>query len=324
MTQLFLRNKEMKSVFQLLGEHENDISYSVAWGLSQCPSFLSVFLSNAIQWVGSIDEVEIRMQHYDKGKGFTDIEIQLQDEFHLIIEAKRGWNLPSDAQLQKYATRDYFIKSSCPIKRLIVLSECSKDYAEHRLPKSVNGIQVDILSWKDIYQYSKTAYSNSTHAGKRLLLELNTYLGGLMTMQKLDSNLVYVVSIGSGFPKGWSISWRDIIRVRSRYFHPVGGNGWVKEPPNYIAFRYDGKLQSIHHIENYEIITNPSLFFSEAPVETWEPSFLYHLGPAFAPKNEVKTGSIYPNGRVWCMLDTLFTCNTLSEARDLTKQRLGN
>lgn len=324
MSKLLLRNREIKSVFQLLGEHENDISYSVAWGLAQCSSFLKVFLLNAIQWDGNIDEVQIRLQDYDKGKGFTDIEIELQNEFHLIIEAKRGWTLPDDSQLQKYATRDSFTKSLCPIKRLIVLSECSKEYADNRVPKSVSGIPVDIMSWKDVYNYSRDAYSTGTHAEKRLLLELNTYLGGLMTMQKKDSNLVYVVSIAKGSPEGWSISWRDIVNKRLRYFHQVGGNGWVKEPPNYIAFRYDGKLKSIHHIENYEVVTNMSKVFPEAKDEEWNPCFVYHLGPAFTPSREVKTGNIYPSGRVWCMLDTLFTCDTIYEARNLTKLRLGN
>lgn len=70
------------------------------------------------------------------------------------------------------------MKSVCPIKRLIVLSECSKEYAENRVPKTMCNIPVDVLSWKDIYQYTKTAYSDGTNAEKRLLLELNTYLGG--------------------------------------------------------------------------------------------------------------------------------------------------
>ncbi|RUS44570.1 hypothetical protein [Cohnella sp. AR92] len=324
MTKLFLHSREMKSVFQLLGEHENDISYSVAWGLTQCPSFLKVFLQSVLQWNGTVDEVEIRMQEYEKGKGFTDIEIELTQQFHLIIEAKRGWNLPGIAQLQKYATRTSFIQSPCPDKRLIVLSECSKDYAKHRVPDQVNGFPVEVLSWKDFYQYSKLAHVSGTHAEKWLLQELNVYLGSLMTMQKQDSNMVYVVSVGGGSPEGWTISWRDIINERKRYFHPVGGNGWVKEPPNYIAFRYDGKLQSIHHIEGYEIVTNMSKVFSEAKDEEWEPSFVYHLGAPFAPSKDVKTGNIYPNGRVWCMLDTLFTCSTIFEARDQTKLRLNS
>jgi hypothetical protein len=62
-------------------------------------------------------------------------------------------------------------------------------------------------------------------------------------MQQIDSNWVYVVSLENGIPTGWSISWRDIIGKKSQYFHPIGGStgGWPPEPPNYIAFRYDGK-----------------------------------------------------------------------------------
>ncbi|MBC9785528.1 hypothetical protein H1S01_13555 [Heliobacterium chlorum] len=324
MANLYLHNREVNSVFQLLGDHENDISYSVAWGLSQCPAFLREFLFNVIQWQGPVNEVEIRMQQHEHDKGFTDIEIVLQGHFHLIIEAKRGWNLPTTAQLQKYSTRDSFVKSLAPIKRLVVLSECSKAYAALYVPNTINGFQVDSISWKDVFQFSSNAYSSGTNAEKRLLQELNVYLGGLMTMQKKDSNLVYVVSIGQGNPDGWALSWRDIVNVKQKYFHPVGGNGWPKEPPNYIAFRYDGKLQSIHYVQGYDVVKNMSTIFPEAKNEDWEPHFVYHLGPAFAPNKEVKTGNIYPTGRVWCMLDTLLTCDTISEARDLTKQRFNS
>ena len=140
-------------------------------------------------------------------------------------------------------------------------------------------------------------------------------------MERADSNWVYVVSLGSGTPPGWGISWIDIVSKKGHYFHPVSGKGWPNEPPNYIAFRYKGKLQSIHHIDSYEVITNPHKHIPEIPNEEWDPHFLYKLGRAFAPSKEVLTGNIYPNGRVWCMLDTLFTSNTISEARDLSKKR---
>ena len=44
---------------------------------------------------------------------------------------------------------------------------------------------------------------------------------------------------------------QDIVNKKRIYFHPVGGGpgGWPSEPPNYIAFRYGGKLQTIHHID---------------------------------------------------------------------------
>lgn len=49
--------------------------------------------------------------------------------------------------------------------------------------------------------------------------------------------------------------------------------------------------------------------------------FVYKLGPAIIPPKEVKNGEIYPNGRVWAMLDTLLTSDTISEARDISKNR---
>ena len=61
--------------------------------------------------------------------------------------------------------------------------------------------------------------------------------------------------------------------------------------------------------------------FSAIPDAEWGPHFLYTLGPAFGPDRIVKTGNIFRNGRVWCMLDTLFTSDTIAEARDISKRR---
>ena len=50
--------------------------------------------------------------------------------------------------------------------------------------------------------------------------------------------------------------------------------------------------------------------------------FVYKLGPAIIPAKEVKNGKIYPNGRVWAMLDTLLTADTIAEACNISKARL--
>ena len=225
--------------------------------------------------------------------------------------------------MEKYAHRRSFRTSKAPLKRLVVLSECSDEYARHHLETDeVDGIRVEAMSWRDIARVADAARSEGSNAEKRLIQELLTYLGGRMTMQDPHSNWVYVVSLALGAPEGWGISWIDIVEKRSRYFHPVGGHGWPKEPPNYIAFRYDAHLQSIHHIEKYEVITNPHSRIPEIPDGEWEPHFLYTLGPAFGPpRSRVSTGNIYRNGRVRCMLDTLFTSKTISEARDISKRR---
>jgi hypothetical protein len=161
------------------------------------------------------------------------------------------------------------------------------------------------------------------HAGKHLLGQFTTYLERIMTIQNKESNWVYVVSIASGTPKGCEISRRDIVERKHKYYHPISGGGWPNTPPNYIAFRYDGKLQSIHHVDNYIVPKYVHDEIEEIPKEKWEPHFVYSLGPAIKPQNEVRTGNIFRNGRVWCMLDTLLTSKTISDARDISKKRLG-
>jgi len=322
MTELYLYDRKVDSIFQLLGEHENDISCSVAWALNKCPSFLSAFVQKVTGHRIKASGTQIRLQKYETDGGFTDIEIDAS-EVYIIVEAKRGWNLPKREQLEKYASR--FQHSSALHKSLVVLSECTQEYAELHLDvHKSGGVPIQPISWKDVTAIAEEARQNGSNAEKRLISELSTYLRGVTTMQKLDSNLVYVVALAQGKPEGWGMSWIDIEEKHHRYFHPVGGGrgGWPKEPPNYIAFRYNGKLQSIHHIEGYEVFTNPHEKFPEIPETKWSPHFLYKLGPAFSPAREVKTGKVYPNGRVWCMLDTLFTEDTISDARDLSKKRM--
>jgi hypothetical protein len=112
MTKLLLHDEQVQSVFNLLGEHENHLTYSLGWALSQSPQFLKGFIWNALKIKPTLKNVEIRLQHLEKDAGITDIEIESWGEFFIIIEAKRGWNLPGKAQLEKYAVRDGFSEKS--------------------------------------------------------------------------------------------------------------------------------------------------------------------------------------------------------------------
>jgi hypothetical protein len=156
---------------------------------------------------------------------------------------------------------------------------------------------------------------------KHLLKDLLNYLGRVTTMQDIDSNWVYVVAVGSGTHHNWKISWIDMVEKRRRYFHAIGIKGCPKEPPNYIAFRYRGRLQSIHHIKAYKVITDLHDGFKEVPHTKCVPYFLYELGPAIRPAHKVATGNIYASGRVWCMFDTLFSSKTIAHARDISTKR---
>ncbi|WP_148347934.1 PD-(D/E)XK nuclease family protein [Bacillus rubiinfantis] len=321
-----MHGRNIISIFQLMGYKENDISHSTAWVLSKCTEMLEIFIKDVCGVVGyKWEDIEISVQEYDRGYGITDIEITDNKEFFIIVEAKRGWILPPKEQLLKYAKRESFKTSFARNKVIVTLSECSREYAYHNLEiKNANGVPIKHVSWKDIHKFASAAYLTSSNSEKKLLKELQLYLRGLVTMQNQTSNEVYVVSISSGNPNECNLSWIDIVKKKNKYFHPMGRNGWPKEPPNYIAFRYKGKLQSIHHIEGYVVTKNLHNEIVEMPNKLSDvPYFIYNLGAAIIPSKEIKTGNIYANGRVWCHLDTLLTCDTISDARDLTKKRMG-
>jgi len=78
------------------------MSRSVAWVMSQCPEFLSVFIKRFAGCNVDPNTAVIRCQVIEKSSGRTDVEIQASESLHLIIEAKRGWELPGQSQLNKY------------------------------------------------------------------------------------------------------------------------------------------------------------------------------------------------------------------------------
>ena len=185
-----------------------------------------------------------------------------------------------------------------------------------------NGVPVSHISWKELKMLTEIARTEANNEQKHLLDEFALYLGGIMTMQNKDSNKVYVVSIGTGTIDDTNIKWTDIINS-GYYFCPAGVRGWPKEPPNYIAFRYSGKLQTIHHIEGYTVTKNIHDVIAFMPDENWNDDYyIFKLGPTIIPNKVIRTGKgIYRNGRVWAAIDLLLTCDTITEARDKTKER---
>jgi len=322
MAELYIFRDKVDSIFQLIGTKENDISYSVGYAFANCKIFLQNFLKYInVKTPFQPDKIFIRLQTHEKEKGFTDFEIIHENEFHIIIEAKRGWVFPTQQQLDKYAARPTFKNSTAKDKRIIVFNESIPAFTDTHFNPS---FPVRVISWKEIQQLTNSSIAIGRDAENRLLKELNIYLNKIISMQKTDSNWVYVVSLGSGIPPKWRISWQDIVNVHHKYFHPVGGGkgGWPAEPPNYIGFRYGGKLQSIHHIDKYIVFTDPSTHFNAIPTQTWNPHYLYDLGPAIVPGQIVKSGDkIIRSMRVWAMLDLLLTCKTIQEARDKSNQR---
>ncbi|HKZ69441.1 MAG TPA: hypothetical protein VJL59_07355 [Anaerolineales bacterium] len=319
MTDLLLHHRRITTIFDLLGDKENDITFSTGWALAKSEVFLENLVGSVFPTARSRETTTIYLQEHAEDGGYTDIEIETNSA-HIIIEAKRGWDLPRRTQLNRYARR---LKRSVSLRAIVVVAECSPIYAKSKLPDSLDGKPVVYLSWKRLLRIARTSIQSESHTGKQLLRELCGYMEGLMSMQNQTSNMVYVVSLGADRPEWSTLSWIDFVRKKRCYFHPIGIAGWPKEPPNYLGFRYGGKLQSIHHVEKYQVVNDLSKHIPEIGTDLdSRDHFLYKLGPAIIPDREVRTGNIYRNGRVWAAIDLLLTSKTISEARDLTKKRM--
>jgi hypothetical protein len=131
MTELLLHSRPVHTVFDLLGDKEDDIIYSFGWALAQSDRLVRRLLASTF----SMSESEtgkataLLLQETAAGAGRTDVEVQTE-ALHLILEAKRGWAPPTIQQLTQYTARFNTSRAA----RLLVVSECSPEYAAPRLP----------------------------------------------------------------------------------------------------------------------------------------------------------------------------------------------
>jgi hypothetical protein len=316
---LTLHGQPIGTVFDLLGKKENDITYSVGWAMAQCEELAEAFIEEVLPDVGAVKIDLVQLQEGIPGAGFTDIELKANEgKVHLIIEAKRGYALPHLDQLTKYARRTDPQPSA-----LVVMAEASADFVTGKLPPTVEGVQVHYRSWRDLDELVATVVGASRrNAEKRLLRDLSRYLRGLMTMQNTNSNLVYVVALG-GEIEETGITFQEVVTDHGIYFCPVGG-GYPKEPPNYLGFRFGGKLQQIRHVEGYRVTDDNHAGFEPLKGRVdWpdEPHWVFELGPAIIPPKDVKTGGLYGSHRGRIAIDLLLTCDTVAEALEKTNAR---
>lgn len=260
----------------------------------------------------------VRLQTGDAG-GRTDVELEVGEGFCVVFEAKRGPDLPSVGQLRRYVPR--INAKPRTFSRLVAVTNAPSEFAGIALPGKIDGVVVTHLSWRQVRSLARRAHPEETNHNKRLLEEFNTYLTEILGMEVTRSNLVYVLSLGAGGV--WGLDFKEVVCKHHRYFYPAKGH-WPP-PPNYLAFRYDGRLQSIHHVDGTQIFANPREVFKAAKNQNIDPHYLFRLGPAIVPPREVKNGpKIMRSMRVWCMIDTLLTAATITDAWTETKRRLGD
>jgi len=302
MNALKIYQKPIESVFDLLGRDENDITFSLSFALSRCPTFLKKFLADVLptNFAYSLDQVGIECQNPVEG-GFTDIEITQNGLFRLIFEAKVGTNLPGFVQVEKYAKS--LNENAWAFKEIITLSDSLSAESKALLGKEVEDVPINHLSFRDIISIAGASEKEGKNKEKAILAELIKYLKEGTNMIDSHSNTVYVVALG----KGGSIPEHDGQR---QYHCPVGGR-YTKTPPNYLGFRHHGKLQYINHVDRYENYVEGNALY-----------FRFFLGPDIIPTKTIKLGQKDGRGfKAYCDIDLLLTCDTLKEALEKTKAR---
>jgi hypothetical protein len=309
------------NVFRLYGGDENSASFALGWVLEKSPAYRKVVIEAVFAETLDVDNVVIALQRHGEDGGYTDLEIQAGHQFHAILEAKRWWDLPTLEQFKRYHPR--LIAAGTERKRLISVSAADKTYALRRLPVDLDGIGIVHLSWNDLKRLAKQAQSSASGFEEKLWLrQWIQHLQEFVTMERQIDNKVFVVALGlHPMVDGKTHTWINVVEKDKCYFHPVGNN-WPVHPPNYVGFRYHGRLQSVHHVDSFEVVEDLSKY-NRLWVKTASDHFVYRLGPPMRPPREVRTGNIYRNGRVWCAIDTLLSgeFDTISAARDETQRR---
>ena len=71
MAELISYGHEVNSIFQLLGDKENDITLSMSWALKKCPVFLKLIVDAVANTVIEENATMIMNQKYDAETGKT-------------------------------------------------------------------------------------------------------------------------------------------------------------------------------------------------------------------------------------------------------------
>ena len=323
---LNIRGAFPQNVFELMGRNENSATFALGWTLERSPAFAELVVERIAGRLLPGCARTLVLQEHGKDSGFTDLDIRCGDELHAIMEAKVGFQLPGRKQLGKYRPR-LDSSAGAAIRALVTISAVSAEIAKIRLPQDIDGIPIKHFSWGALRGLAKIARQRAGGIEERLWLrELIEHLGNYAAMSNVHSNLVYVVSLGSNsMREDKRHTWIDVVEKDGSYFHPVG-HYWPEQPPNYIGFRYSGKLQSVHRIEAYEILLNVA---DKNPLwcDTAEEHFVYKLGPPMRPPRVLKAATggdkVRQAMRVWCAIDTLLSgqFDLLHQARDETQRR---
>ena len=319
MGDLTLHGSDVNSVFDLLGQNENDLTSALGFALAACPPLLNVVLGRLGSQLGTrmAGDASIALEVRDK-KGRTDLEIRLADAL-VICEAKRGWLLPSTSQLSQYAGRVRRRGSGA----LVTLSQASHALAA-KLPSEVLGVPVIHLPWTDVLADISDVRAECRGRQRFWLEELRKYLLGVVRVRSIADSWTYCVVLNHHRTGGKrDLTFIQWVTDALTYYHPYGVSGWPTEPPNFMAFRWEGHVRRIHRVEEADVVPTLLDRYPDLPANelTMRPHAVYKLSKRRLPPLEpIANGAQYRAIRLWVLLDQLQTADTLAEAHKRTRE----
>jgi hypothetical protein len=318
MIELRRHGADVQSVFGLSGTNENALTGALGFTLSRCSPLAEAIVERVSTAVGAHPAGQISLALEVRGEtGRTDLELHVGDSLY-IVEAKRDWLLPTKKQLAQYANR---VGAMTGGGALVTLSQASHALATHTLPTEVGGVPVVHLPWRDVLADVEAVRPKCRGKERLWLEEFRTYIKEVIWLLPVGDSWVYCVSLSDVKPGGGNASFKEIVTEQLSYFHPYGINGWPTEPPNFMAFRWNGHVQRIHRAIEHEVLPQlrerwPYMKDKEAN----RPHAVYRLGPALPPHTPIPSGKSYRANRLWVLLDQLQTAPTLAEAITRSKE----
>lgn len=315
---LSLHGQSVRTVFDLRGHNETSTTAALGYVLSRCAGLTQQVLDCVVH-NKLVTASNIKLEVREDGRGRTDLEV-VGPDLHVIIEAKVGWHVPTQRQLENYARR--LERKRTKHRCVVALSNTAQAAARDVLPKRLRGVSVRHLGWREITSLADASARKARGVERHLLREFVTYLEQTVMSSSKPSDFAYVVSLGSGVSQDWGLAWIAAVTEERMYFHPVG-HGYPHEPPAYMGFRYRGRLQAIHRVLESRVVTRPSDAVRGASKKRTVPHFVHRLGPPFMVDREIRSGPIR-NRRAWCRLDELLTSKTVEEAARRSRKHLND
>lgn len=274
---------DVSSVFSLVGDDENDLTAALGFAFARCPTLYQAVLQRV--WPAAVnantDGVVLALE-VRAADGRTDLEVRSAGAL-VIFEAKRGWMLPTTSQLQQYAGR---IRRQQSGGALVTLSQASHALAQANLPSVVAGVPVVHLPWRDVLADIGESRSACRGRERLWLNELQEYLKGVIRMRPVADSMTYSVVLNEAKPgDGGARTYLEYVTEELCYFHPYGTGGWPNEPPNFMAFRWQGKVQRIHRVRHSEVVASLLDRWPDVPKTplTDRQHAVYELGPPERP-----------------------------------------